>query len=85
MLVINSLFLIWLRILRPSGDRTELIMAMLGTLSSMGVYICGIILLANPNASPSFRYILACSLVVSNIFQPAAALLRYWVSAGRML
>lgn len=56
LILLNTLMLVWLRIIRPSGDRTELIMAMLGVLSSLGVYICGLILLANPNGGPGFRW-----------------------------
>ena len=59
LVVLNVLLLLWLRLIRPAGDRTELIMAMIGTLSTLGVYICGLILLANPNGSEGFRFALA--------------------------
>ena len=55
LIALNVLLLVWLRIIRPNGDRTELIMAMIGCLCTMGVYICGLILLANPNGSAGFR------------------------------
>lgn len=56
LICLNVLLLVWLRLIRPAGDRTELIMAMMGTLSILGIYICGLILLANPNGSDGFRY-----------------------------
>lgn len=56
LICLNLVLLLWLRLIRPAGDRTELIMAMLSCLSTLGIYICGLILLANPNGSDGFRY-----------------------------
>lgn len=55
LICLNALLLLWLRIIRPAGDRSQLVMAMIGCLSTLGIYICGLILLANPNGSTAFR------------------------------
>lgn len=56
LICLNVMLLLWLRVTRPAGDRSQLIMSMIGTLSTLGVYICGLILLANPHGSDGFRY-----------------------------
>ena len=58
LICLNVFLLVWLRLIRPAGDRTELIMTMIGCLSTLGIYICGLILLANPDASDGFRCVL---------------------------
>ena len=59
LIAITLVLLLFLRLIRPNGDRTALIMAMVGTLCTLGIYICGLLLLACPNASPPFRWSLS--------------------------
>ena len=55
LIVVTVVFLLYLRLMRPNGDRTELILAMTATLMTLGTFVCGLILLTQPNASADFR------------------------------
>ena len=59
LIVLTLVLLLFLRLIRPTGDRTALIMTMVGVLCTLGIYICGLLLLACPHASPHFRWSLS--------------------------
>ena len=56
LLCLSVLFLVYLRVVRPLGERPALASALGAGLLELGTYICGIILLAKPHASTGFVY-----------------------------
>ena len=54
LLCLSAFFLVYLRIVRPLGERPALASALGAGVLELGTYICGIILLANPDASEGF-------------------------------
>lgn len=51
LLAISALYVVYLRFVRPTCERFELGVAIIGGLLEVGTFICGVILLANPDAS----------------------------------
>ena len=56
LLCLSAFFLVYLRVVRPLGERPALASAMAAGVLELGTYICGIILLAKPDASSGFVY-----------------------------
>lgn len=54
LVVLSTLYVMYLRFIRPNMERFDLATNIVGALMDVGTFICGIILLSIPNASSGF-------------------------------